>query len=353
MGLKADLRPDGRSNVYQATGTLKVNGKSVRVRESLHTTDPHEAYLLCRELEVNILLGKRVISTRTNTGDITFTDLIHRFLADPSTGSGRTAAQCLMKFDDTFGSMLVREFNKADATQYVFENHTSLGHSNNHTRRVITQLQSLLNYGYEQGFRQERITLRKPPEDIKEIETLQDDEIEAIFKKLPSTCRRVAQFILNTGARPNEAYSLRKRDVDFPRKKVTLTSIKGRSRIPRKRIIPLNPLAYAAAHGNQAASLDQQGDYIFTYKVDGEHRPFYTEAGKSYFAHKWLDACRRANVEGKSPYCLRHTFGTRLGEKNIPFATISTLMGHTDPKTTMRYVHPTFEDHITAVTSIL
>jgi hypothetical protein len=27
-------------------------------------------------------------------------------------------------------------------------------------------------------------------------------------------------------------------------------------------------------------------------------------------------------------------------------------MGHTDPKTTMLYVHPEFEDHIKAVTSI-
>jgi integrase len=49
---------------------------------------------------------------------------------------------------------------------------------------------------------------------------------------------------------------------------------------------------------------------------------------------------------------MRHTFGSRLGENNTPFAVISTLMGHTDPKTTMLYVHPEFEDHIKAVTSI-
>ena len=91
---------------------------------------------------------------------------------------------------------------------------------------------------------------------------------------------------------------------------------------------------------------------LFTYVVNGKHRPYNTDSGYSYFYNDWTDTCKTLGIEGKSPYTMRHTFGSRLGKNNTPFAVISQLMGHTDPKTTMLYVHPEFEDHIKAVTSI-
>jgi integrase len=339
--------------MLQAKGSLKVNGVITQIRESLHTSDPDEAHRKCLQLEMDILLGKKIVGRKVSATQVLFSDLIKRFLADPTTGSGKTVHQILEKLDDHYGSTLVSDFTKADATHYIYENHTSKGHGNNHTRRVITQIQSLLNYAHEQGFRNERITLRKPPEDIKDLEVLSPSEIDAVFKRLKPCNRRLASFILYTGARPAEAYTLRRKDVDFPRKTCVLTSIKGRNRVPRKRTIPLNAKAYAAAHGNQLAELDKGSDLMFTYMVDKEHRPYHTVGGYSYFINDWSEACTRAKVVGKSPYTLRHTFGSRLGDNNTPFAVISQLMGHTDPKTTMRYVHPTFEDHLTAVTSIL
>ena len=351
MGLS--VRKRERSSILQAMGSLKINGVATPIRQSLHTSDPEEAHRKCLQLEMDLLLGKITIGRKLSSTDVSFSELIRRFLADPTTGSGRTVHQILEKFDDSYGSVSVASFTKADATQYIYENHTSKGHGNNHTRRVITQIQSLLNYGHEQGFRTERITLRKPPEDIKDLEVLSPSEIDAVFKRLKPCNRRLASFILYTGARPAEAYTLRRKDVDFPRKTCVLTSIKGRNRVPRKRTIPLNAKAYAAAHGNQRAELDKGSDLMFTYIVDKEHRPYHTDCGYSYFINDWSEACNRAKVVGKSPYTLRHTFGSRLGDNNTPFAVISQLMGHTDPKTTMRYVHPTFEDHLTAVTSIL
>jgi integrase len=350
MGLKLHTREN--SSYYQAVGSLKVNGRKQRIRKSLETSDPQEAHLKMLQLEQGILLGKVSIKPKSTSSNPTFHVVIKSFMADPSTASGRTARQILEKLNDCFGDMYVSDFVAADATQYVFENHTSLGHSASHTRRVITQLQSVLNYAKDQGFRSERITLRKPPEEEKEIVTLTQKEEEAIFRKLKPCNKRLASFILNTGARPAEAYNLRKSKLDFPRKKCVLTSIKGRNRKPRSRTIPLNPKAYAAAHGNQAAPLDQEGDMLFTYKVDNYHKPYNTEAGYSYFYNDWSDVCKSLGIKDKPPYTMRHTFGSRLGENNTPFAVISTLMGHTDPKTTMLYVHPEFEDHIKAVTSI-
>jgi len=351
MGLETQLRTN--SDVYQAVGTLRVNGRSTRIRKSLGTKDPNEAHLLCLQLEQKILLGQVSVHQPATKGDVTFGELIRSFKADPSTGNCRTGEQILTKFYDHFSNRTVRDFTKAEVTQYIYEQHTSHGHSANHVRRVIAQIQSLLNYGYEQGFRAERVTLRKPTEEIKDLEVLTSDEERRILHKLNPFNKRLATFILNTGARPIEARQLLRKDVDFPRKECVLTSIKGRARIPRKRTLPLNPKAYAAAHGNQAAPLDQEGDHVFTYIVNGVHQPYDSEAGQTYFLRDWSQACKRSSVEGKSPYAMRHTFGTRLGDANTPFAVISKLMGHTDPKTTMRYVHPSFEDHTNAVMAIL
>jgi len=42
-------------------------------------------------------------------------------------------------------------------------------------------------------------------------------------------------------------------------------------------------------------------------------------------------------------YDFRHTFATRMVEAGIDLATLKDVMGHTDIRTTMRYVHVTRE----------
>jgi site-specific recombinase XerD len=56
----------------------------------------------------------------------------------------------------------------------------------------------------------------------------------------------------------------------------------------------------------------------------------------------WLTvACRRANVKYRSPHCLRHTFCSHLAMRGAPARAIQELAGHSDLKTTQRYMHLT------------
>ena len=348
MGLEIHRRE--RSSVWQAHGTIKIDGKSRFVRRSLKTKDPTKAQIACRQLEIDLLLGKVSMISKPKLDDGSFSALIHRYKKDGSTGKGATTNDLLDKFDEIFGDRPVRSFDKADIAQYTWTYHTEKGHSNSHTRRVLTQLQSLLNYGHEQGWRDAETKIKKPKEDEGNIVTVSDDEYNRILRHLPSSCRRVAQFMLHTGARPHEAFQLTKDNVSWSKKTVELSSIKGSDRTRRKRTVPMNHLAYAATHGSRGAKLDMEGDYIFTYEAHGYHKPF---DNSQYFTRKWGQACHRAGIEGKTPYSLRHTFGTRLGKNNTPFAVISKLMGHTNPKTTMLYVHPEFEDDVSAVMSLM
>jgi integrase len=61
----------------------------------------------------------------------------------------------------------------------------------------------------------------------------------------------------------------------------------------------------------------------------------------------WRPICHVAKVNRRTPdgfvrlrfHDLRHTFGTRLAQANVPSREIMELMGHADEKTTQRYTH--------------
>jgi integrase len=48
-------------------------------------------------------------------------------------------------------------------------------------------------------------------------------------------------------------------------------------------------------------------------------------------------------------HSLRHTFGTECAAQGVPIPTLRDLMGHTDVKTTMRYVTVTGDDRRNAI----
>ena len=50
-----------------------------------------------------------------------------------------------------------------------------------------------------------------------------------------------------------------------------------------------------------------------------------------------------------SPHVLRHTFATKAYRKGVDLKTLQMLLGHSDLKTTSRYIHPTVEDLIEGI----
>ncbi len=58
-------------------------------------------------------------------------------------------------------------------------------------------------------------------------------------------------------------------------------------------------------------------------------------------ACKWplWRACKEAGLERVGWHVLRHTFASHLAMRGVPITTISELMGHSDLKTTQRYMH--------------
>jgi len=51
-------------------------------------------------------------------------------------------------------------------------------------------------------------------------------------------------------------------------------------------------------------------------------------------------ACIDAGVRFRL-YDLRHTFATRMAAKGMPLTTLAAILGHSNLRCVMRYVHPT------------
>jgi integrase len=136
----------------------------------------------------------------------------------------------------------------------------------------------------------------------------------------------VAKIILHQGCRPEEIMSARK--TDFDAGSATLAIQGGKSRAAR-RTLHLTPESVAIL----LARLNGVGPWLFPSERHGGNH--ITKLNNSHDR-----ACLAAGVSFVL-YDLRHTFGTRQATelKTDPF-TPAAIMGHSNLRTIMRYVHP-------------
>ena len=65
-----------------------------------------------------------------------------------------------------------------------------------------------------------------------------------------------------------------------------------------------------------------------------------------------MTACKMANVPNFRFHDTRHTFASRSIKNNVPVPVLQEILNHKNIRTTMRYVHNTFEQKLNAVNSL-
>ena len=164
---------------------------------------------------------------------------------------------------------------------------------------------------------------------------------------------KVARLMLLTGMRPEEVMRIRKDDVDL--EKDTLRIEYGKTRSAR-RVLKLTEEARSLL---ARQIVESYGPWVFPsptkpgahiVKLNGSHDRVLDK----------LNPCRQCGQrETQHPtkkcpefilpdppllfvlYDLRHTFATRMVEAGVDLVTLKQILGHSDIRVTMRYVHPT------------
>jgi integrase len=153
------------------------------------------------------------------------------------------------------------------------------------------------------------------------------EEEEQIFNLLTHwgahKWRRLFEFMVDTGIRPNELRQLRwvwLKGGQAYLPPATTKSGKARS-------VPLTERARNALNGLGMANADRVGP--FTWATKGRIRDIWERLRMHL---PWMD-------KDTVPYCFRHTFASRLAMAGAPQTHIQLLMGHSTSAMTERYMH--------------
>lgn len=144
--------------------------------------------------------------------------------------------------------------------------------------------------------------------------------------------RNMLLCFLYTGARRDEIFRLKWRDVDFSKKRIRLETRKNAVGEWTEAWLPMSvDLEESLRKQRQITGL--LGNVFMWRSDDGKWLPY------QYRQH-WLGRlCRRAGVKEFGFHGIRHLFASILASKNVPLVEIQKMLRHGSIQTTARYIH--------------
>ena len=167
-------------------------------------------------------------------------------------------------------------------------------------------------------------------EDNKIEHYLNDNELERLLTVLHanknSPVSLIALFLLSSGCRLNEVLSAKWSDVDLDKGVFTIRATNSKSK--RLRAVPLNGTALEVLK-----QLDTQGRF--------EHLFINRKTGKPYvnITKVWQRLRTAAGLKHLRLHDLRHQYASFLVNNGRTLYEVQQILGHSDPKVTMRYAH--------------
>lgn len=155
----------------------------------------------------------------------------------------------------------------------------------------------------------------------------EEPRLRSVLTGQRSHLANLVPIAIGTGLRKNELLTLQIKHIDFARDLILLSGTKTR----KNREVPMNSeVREIMLRLCRSKSVE---DYVFVNPKTGRR---LTDIKRAFHG-----ACTAAKIQGLVWHDLRATFGTRLGEAGFDAFTIAALMGHTNVRTTKRYVRAT------------
>jgi len=163
---------------------------------------------------------------------------------------------------------------------------------------------------------------RRPP-------TYNQAQLDALFTHTDKFEKAVFATLLLTGLRKRELYFLAWRDIDLT---AATLRVSGEGKIgfsPKdyeERAIPLPPDVL-----DLLSDLPRRAEWVFPNRNGNR---------LNHLLRRLQTIATRAGVAGATLHKFRHTYATRLLEQGADIVTVQKLMGHSDLKTTEKYLNP-------------
>lgn len=271
----------------------------------------------------------------------TVADAAKTYLADPAFIRSRSTQDYVERIARVVGSWRIVDFDEAAVERYLKARFPG-GTSVNNRARELRALRALLRYVGERS----RGVFVAPRIRVEEMENLREvylsaEQVEAVLRtiwdKWPWLLGVWTTFAYQ-GARPIELARLEwGRDVrleaELDRCHLIFRSRKGKGGAWRTRTNPMHPRVKAVL---EMTDVEERVGAVFR----NSHGVPWSATRSPAWLKYWPEIREAAGLaEGVVAYDLRHTFATRIGEAGGDLADVGKLLGHTNPKTTMRYRH--------------
>jgi integron integrase len=220
----------------------------------------------------------------------------------------------------------------------------------------------------------------KRPDTIREV--LDQSELIELFDQLSGRAALVARMMYASSFRIGETVAIRIKDISFERCQIAIRGAKGqkdrmvgfppilhdpvRLQIESMRVLwkhdmadGLNGVSLPKAYGRKNPSAHKQfacwylfaSDHYSRAPISGHLLRHHQDSG--HLGRQISEAAQRCGFDKRvTSHCLRHSFATHSIENGVPIHVVQKIMGHTDIRTTERYLHMA-KDGVTAAKSPL
>ena len=171
----------------------------------------------------------------------------------------------------------------------------------------------------------QRIRFLTEDEEQRLLEQLQPRKAQGIGPDKLSKLNELYIFtvaLLDLGARSTEVSTLKWSSIDLDNKVVHI----WRSKTSSESVLPLSERLYKLLKDKERVN-----EYVFPSSDRTTHR--------AYTVNALTRACERAGLEGITAHIFRHTYITRLLQKNMSIAKVQKMSGHVTVTSLMRYAH--------------
>lgn len=186
--------------------------------------------------------------------------------------------------------------------------------------------------------------IRVKTNDYTPTTALREEEVQWIIEVMDGTTiigirdRMLYGLIYNIGIRISEAVGLNLKDIDFHRKKISVTGKGGKTRI-----LPLGKDAYKGLISylpcrDEFLNSDQD-DALFLSKKGGR---LAVRTAQDNFK-KYRNKVGELSLKRVTPHSLRHAFASHWIDAGSDKITLKAMLGHAKMETTEQYVHPSLE----------
>ncbi len=238
------------------------------------------------------------------------------------------------------GSMRVADVDRADIVLW----HQSLAKHPIAANRALAYLSKAFSLAIDWGLidvspctRIEKYKERKVERYLTddEIRRLRDVTNEMLGEGYHPPALALPWFLLFTGLRVGEAKALDWDDIDFDACQVHLRDSKV-----GERTVPVSEAALNVLRG-----LDRLGPFPFHLEGDPEKRIANHKT-------RWDQIRKRAGLDDVRTHDLRHTHASLLVRKGVHLSVIQSILGHSVPTTTARYIHTDRSQERAALASV-